>query len=101
MVKYSGALVLTLLAFSATAARHEDLPINSGSELRDWCRRESEATLIGRGIAPSNWTASYWDQENVLMVKGAWRVNGSDVIVECRVGRGAEARYATMSIREP
>jgi hypothetical protein len=77
------------------------MPINSGSELRDWCKRESEATFIGKGISPSNWSASYWDQGNVLMVKGMWRVNGTDVPVECRVARGAEARYATMSIQQP
>jgi hypothetical protein len=101
MVTYSMALALTLVASSAIATPHEDMPINSGSELRDWCKRESEATFIGKGIAPSNWSASYWDQGNVLMVKGTWRINGSDVTVECRVARGAEARYATMSIQEP
>jgi hypothetical protein len=34
------------------------------------------------------------------MVKGSWRINESDVTVECRVARGAEARYATMTVRE-
>ena len=93
-------LVPLLVASSAMATHHEDKPINSGSELRDWCKAESEATFIGRGLTPSNWTASYSDQGNVLMVKGQWRINGGEVSVECRIARGAEARFATMSIQE-
>jgi hypothetical protein len=90
------------LAFAAPLAlsHPEDRAINSGSELRDWCKAESQATFIGKGQTPFNWSASYWDEGNVLMVKGSWRVNESQVIVECRVARGAEARYATMTVRE-
>src|ERR1700674_3623999 len=82
-MKGSVSLLFVLMASSAMAHR-EDTPINSGSELRDWCKEESEATLIG----------------NVLMAKGKWRVNGSDVTVECRIARGAEARFAMMSIQD-
>jgi hypothetical protein len=107
MSVYSGGIAMTrsvsllfvLLATPAMAHR-EDTPINSGSELRDWCKKESEAALIGKGLTPFNWTASYWDQGNVLMAKGKWRVSGSDVTVECRTSRGAEARFATMSLQD-
>ncbi len=100
MLKKSTGIALMFVACSAMANHHEDTPINSGSELRDWCKRESEATFIGRAITPANWSASYWDEGNVLMVKGSWRVSGSDVTVECRVARGAETQYATLSIHE-
>jgi hypothetical protein len=92
-------LALTLAASSALS-HPEGRPINSGSELRDWCKAESQASFIGKGQTPFNWSASYWDEGNVLMVKGSWRINESQVIVECRVARGAEARYATMTVRE-
>jgi hypothetical protein len=36
---------------------------------------------------------------DTLMVKGKWRIDGSDVIVECSIARGAQARFATLSIR--
>jgi hypothetical protein len=91
-------LALTLAAPLALS-HPQDKPINSGSELRDWCKAESQATFIGRGQTPFNWSASFWDEGNVLMVKGSWRVNDSDVTVECRVARGAEARYATMTVQ--
>ncbi len=94
------AAALLLLASSAMA-RHDDTPINSASELRDWCKEESEAALIGRGLSPANWTARYWDQVNTLMVKGQWRVDGADYTVECSVARGAQSRYASMSIQDP
>jgi hypothetical protein len=82
------------------AGHQEDRVINSGSELRDWCKDASEATLIGRGLMPFNWTASYWDQVNTLMVKGQWRVEGSNFTVECSIARGAQARFASVSIQE-
>jgi len=93
------ALGCALLA-SSTIARHSDTPINSASELRDWCKEESEAALIGRGMSPANWTARYWDQVDTLMVKGQWRVDGADYTVECSVARGAQSRFASMSIQE-
>src|ERR1700732_2784750 len=108
-MKGSVSLLFVLMASSAMAGEHrhglaaldrEDTPINSGSELRDWCKEESEATLIGKGLTPFNWSASYWDQGNVLMATGKWRVNGSDVTVECRIAQGAEARFAMMSIQD-
>ncbi len=94
------ALLLGLTGGPATAAHHEDLRINSATELRDWCRDESQAVLAGRGLAPANWTASYWDQENVLMVRGKWRVADGEVTVDCSVARGAEARFASVSIQD-
>lgn len=66
-------LIPLLVAAPAIAEHHEDRVINSGSELRDWCKEESEATFIGKGLTPFNWSASYSDQGNVLMVKGQWR----------------------------
>lgn len=93
-------LSLGLFACSAIAGHHEDMVINSATELRDWCKEESEATLIGRGLSPFNWTASYWDQVNTLMVKGQWRTNSGDLVVECSVARGAQARFASLSILE-
>jgi hypothetical protein len=96
-MKRSLYLPVMLLASSAMAHRG-DVPINSATELRDWCKEESEAALVGKGLTPFNWTASYWDKVNVLMVKGKWRVDASDVTVECSITRGAEARFASMSI---
>jgi hypothetical protein len=99
-MKMSAAPALLLLASSALAL-HEDTPINSATELRDWCKAQSEAALIGRGMTPANWTARYWDEVNTLMVKGQWRVNGADYTVECSIARGANARSASMSIEDP
>jgi hypothetical protein len=99
-MRYALMSVLLLVSPTAGAIDHDDMPINSGSELRDWCKSQSEATLIGRGQTPFNWSASYSDQGNALQVKGKWRVNGTDVFVECSVARGAQSRYATISIQD-
>jgi hypothetical protein len=99
-MKYLAAFTLTLTASSAMAGHQEEMVINSGSELRDWCRVESEAIFIGRGLMPFNWSARYWDQGNVLMTKGTWHIDGSDVTVDCSVARGAQARFASVTIQE-
>jgi hypothetical protein len=99
-MKHLTALTVLVLASPAIAHR-ENAIINSATELRDWCKEESEASIIGGGVTPYNWTASYWDQGNVLFVKGKWRVNASNVTVECSIARGAEARFASMTVGEP
>ncbi len=93
-------IILSIFASTVIAGQQDDRVINSGSELRDWCKEASEATLIGRGLRPFNWTASYWDQVNTLMVKGQWRVEGSNLTVECSIARGAQARFASVSIQD-
>lgn len=98
MVRASSCLLL-LMASSAMGA-HTDRIINSATELRDWCRDESEAAIIGRGDTPNNWTARYWDEGNVLNVKGNWRVGAANVTVDCSIARGARAEYASMTVQQ-
>jgi hypothetical protein len=89
------------LSSAAWAAHPPDRPINTASELRDWCQEASQAALIGKGLSPSNWTASYSDAGNILSVKGQWRISdGSAVAVECHTARGDAARSATMSLQD-
>jgi hypothetical protein len=99
-MKRVAVLALGLIASSAMAGHHDEAVINSGTELRDWCKEASEAMLIGRGLTPFNWTASYWDQVNTLMVKGQWRTNSAIFVADCSVTRGAQARFASLSIQE-
>jgi len=99
-MKTSPALLL-LLVTSAALAHRGDTIINTASELRDWCKDESEASIIGRGLTPHNWSASYFDEGNVLFVKGSWRIDTAKVTVECRIARGARAQYASLTVQEP
>jgi hypothetical protein len=98
MIRASSCLLL-LIASPAMAGRADRI-ISSASELRDWCRDESEASIIGRGQTPNNWTARYWDEGNVLNVKGNWRVGASQVTVECSIARGARAEYGSMKVQQ-
>jgi hypothetical protein len=86
------------LAALPCLAHDEDLPIRSASELRDWCRMETEAYFVGKGETPANWTASYTESGNTLKVSGKWRVNTEDVAVQCRAARGALRRYAKFEV---
>lgn len=97
------ATMIALLLFLplGSSAHQEDVPIENASELRDWCEEESRALFIGKGVTPYNWSASYWDEGNILRVKGSWRVGRKDAVVECHIARGALSRYATMRVDEP
>ena len=89
-----------LLVCSAAFAHDDETPIQSASELRDWCQHETEAFFVGKGQTPYNWTASYVEHGNVFNVTGKWRVNSKDVEVQCAVARGAQRRYATFQVHE-
>lgn len=96
-MKIKSIIFFLFILFAVPVLAHEeDLPINSSSELREWCREESEAYFVGKGVTPYNWSASYWDKGNTLFVKGNWRVDGKDIIVECRIAKGAKRKYANL-----
>jgi hypothetical protein len=94
-------ITLAILLLPGAAMANREGPIfNSATELRDWCREESEAAFIAKGVTPYNWAASYSDQGNVFLVKGKWHINSSFVTVECSVQKGAGPRSASMSIQD-
>lgn len=98
-MKRAVCLVL-LLCPLAVQADDEDIPINAGSELRDWCKAETQANFVGMNVTPYNWSASWWDEGNMLIVKGSWLVRDKAVAVECRVARGALRKYAVYEIAD-
>ena len=92
-------VALSLACFS-TLAHEEDAPLQTSSELRDWCRSETEAYFIGKGKTPMNWTASFTERGNTFNVIGKWRVDTVDVEVECHAARGAQRRYAKFEVHD-
>lgn len=76
---------------------HHDRVLTSASMLVPWCRAEAEARVVAQGGTPYQWSASYRDRGKVLEVDGRLRVDGEDVLVQCRVARGARERYATIA----
>jgi prepilin-type processing-associated H-X9-DG protein len=95
------ALLLALVSpiASAQVPHEEDIVLHTGSDLLEWCQRESQLQLIGEGHTPANWRARHYERVNTLFVDGAWRVDGTEIIVECRVGRGARDDFATIEIK--
>jgi len=98
-VKRFAAVWFGVLALSAFA-HGEDLPIETSSELRDWCRTQTREYFVDQGKTPFNWTASHRTQGNLLEVRGKWRIDGVDVMVECHVARGAKRADASFSLGE-
>lgn len=92
-------LAAALLAPLAASAHEDEVPINTSTELRDWCKVKSEAYFVGQGKTPYNWTASDVERGNALFVDGRWRVDGRYFAVSCNVARGAQRQYATFDVR--
>lgn len=103
----SPVLLLSLLLAALPALAHDtaghghtvhDRTFQRASELVGWCRQEAEAHFVGQGIPTYQWTASYQDRGNQLIVEGRLRADGRDVPVTCRVARGAREHQATVDI---
>ena len=84
--------------FSAYA-HDEDIPVNNASELLEWCKAETENYFVTKGMTPSNWSASWREQGNTLLVNGRWRIELEDVPVVCHIVRGAKRKYAVYEIK--
>ena len=96
---------LTLLCLLLSAplggiSAHDELqlPLATGADLLEWCKLESEAAFVARGVTAYNWTARHVERGNMLEVRGSWRVDGQRHAVECRVPRGARREHATLRI---
>jgi hypothetical protein len=90
--------IILTLTFSSVFAHDEDVPINTTSELKTWCKTETENYFIAKEKTPHNWTASYHTKGNTLIVEGKWRVEGERKEVKCWIAKGAERKYAEFEI---
>ncbi|MBK9132418.1 MAG: hypothetical protein IPM20_12380 [Gammaproteobacteria bacterium] len=99
-MKRSFCLMIILLSGNVLAYDDDEVPIDNSTQLREWCKSESEAYFIAQDIEPRNWSASYWDEGNILNVKGSWRVGDKNVEVQCRIRRGAQTKYAMLQIMD-
>ena len=94
-------VVALCVASSAYAHHEEEIVINQASELVSWCKDETEARYVAKGLTPYQWAASHHEKSNVLHVDGRLRVHNEDVAVRCRIARGAREKYAVIEIDDP
>jgi len=92
--------LLALVALSATVFAHDHLVIAQASDLVPWCKAEAEARYVAKNLATYQWTASYRQDGNMLIVDGKLRVHGEDVAVHCRIASGAREDYAVVEIED-
>jgi hypothetical protein len=92
---------LVFMAVMGTADAYDETePINDAFELQEWCKSETEAYYIGKGITPYNWSADWWEEGNTLHVKGRWLIGHDYVVAECRVSKGARRKYAIYQLSD-
>jgi hypothetical protein len=97
-------ILIALSLVVSTAAAHDtghERVLYQASELVPWCKSETEARYVALGFTPYQWASSYHDASNVLYVDGRLRVHDADVVVRCRIARGAREQYAIIEIDDP
>jgi hypothetical protein len=92
-------LALLLTVFAACAHDEDEEPIENASTLRAWCKEESAAYFAAQGETPYNWSASWHEEGNLLIVEGEWLVGHTPAAVSCRVMKGARRKDAVYEIR--
>ena len=92
------ALMVIALITLPVFANDKDEPIENSSELRHWCQSESKKYYQERGITPYNWSATGWIKDNILKVKGSWRINNESITVFCQVKKGNKKVSATFDL---
>ena len=91
-------LLICLIAPTLVFAKGKHSHLNTGSELRDWCKHKSSNYFSAKGLKHYNWTAATLNEDNFLVTKGEWLVERERIKVICRVKPGAHKRYATFAI---
>ncbi len=93
------ALFIALLfSTGADAQGKERQIVRSSVAVKEWCEKKSHDHFRNKKITPYNWSASWWDEENAIVVKGEWRVEQTKVQVSCRAERGQSLKHAVMTL---
>lgn len=93
------ALLIALLFSTAAGAEGKERQIvRSSAAVKEWCEKKSHDYFRDKKITPYNWSASWWDEENTIVVKGEWRVEQGKVRVSCRAERGQTLKHAVMTL---
>ena len=75
-------LTLVCLLLSAPLggiSAHDELqlPLATGADLLEWCKLESEAAFVARGVTAYNWTARHVERGNMLGLICNWAGPGN------------------------
>lgn len=95
-----GWLMLPLLLLPGAPLAGEKSPGRAADSqaVREWCERQSKAKLRRQEMTPYNWSASWWDEVNRIVVEGEWRVNDGRARVRCEAERGRSLKQAEIEI---
>ena len=101
--RWSGISALLLLTTAPLAAvvdmdDYEKQRVESSAIVKQWCQKKSAEYFKERKITPYNWSASWWDEENSILVEGEWRVESRKALVSCRAERGTLLKHAVMTV---
>lgn len=72
------------------------------SELTDWCREQTAASLLREHANPTQWTPLLYSEpgEDGLEIVGQWRIGLKDVQVQCNAKWGRKRNQASYEIQD-
>lgn len=92
------ALLALFMAGPVCASSKVTGKVKDSSAVREWCESRSKRHFKKEHITPYNWTASWWDEVNVIVVEGQWQLESGRALVRCEAERGRPLREARISI---
>jgi len=92
------AVLIGVVPTTCLASKAGSGSMQSSTELLEWCEAKTRSHYAGKGITPYNWSASWWEEGNVLFVRGSCRIESEYVTVECHVMRGATKQHAKFKV---
>lgn len=94
-------VVIYIMLFAVSSyAYGEEIQFNTSADLKSWCKNESAEYFLAKDKTPFNWSASEWNEGNIINVKGSWKVGVVEFVVKCRVRKGLQEKQAVISIAE-
>jgi len=95
--------ILLLLSASCDANRTteiNEMEINKPEDLNTVCKNKSIKYFSEKNKKPHDWTSQWRVEENIIDVKGTWKVDDTEYDVMCRIKRGEKETLTVISIEE-
>lgn len=93
-------LAFVLFTVATTADASGKTVVNGAAAVKEWCEKKSFKHFRKKKLIPYNWTASWWDEGNTIVVKGEWRVEQGRALVTCSAIRGEGLSGAVMEVSD-
>jgi hypothetical protein len=93
-------IILFTVASCGNNKVEKEVLIKTPLEAQTWCKNKSIKYFAEKNKTPQGWTASWRNEGENIDIKGTWKVDGIEYIVQCRIKEGLTEKMAVITIKE-